>query len=155
MIFRKEQAELQDDLRIEGAAHLQALRFALQVYNEEVIGVEATLPRVINNQKLKTAATHLLWAAPTRRNETRRDISALRRHLKTELTRTYDGELETPHYEFRGQDLGLALGSLANVATTDRDSYVPEQVVNYDVAVRLAEITLAASANNDEISLVA
>jgi hypothetical protein len=155
MKLRKEQAPIEGSIQLKGADKLEALRLAFQVYNEESVRVEAHLPGQINKEKVKNAATLLMWAAPTRRSQTRREISALRRHVETELYTKYDEKLGVPHYEFRGKDVDHVLGALAFIATTDRDSYAPEQIANFDVAVELAEITLAASSHDEEIASAA
>lgn len=152
MILRKEQAPTEGSILLQGTDHLKAMSLAFQVYNEDAIGIEAQLPSPIDKKKVRNAATILLWAAPTRRSQTRREVSALRRHVETELYTKYHEKQGVPNYEFHGKDVDHVLGALAFIATTERDSYAPEQLGNYDVAVELAEITLAAPSNNGQIA---
>jgi hypothetical protein len=109
MKFRKEQAEPQMELPFQGTAALEALDEALLTYGMFAVG----LPSAVRNEKekrnrLKQIASDAVWALPTRRSETLRDISALRIHIQTALNTDGYGEFGVPHITLRGHDVDLA-----------------------------------------------
>jgi hypothetical protein len=84
------------------------------------------LPKFIAGKKrIADLTSSVAWTLPTHRNETRKDILALRAHIRTAIEYApldEQGAIGIPRLEIRGREVVSALGALAYMALRERDA---------------------------------